>query len=117
MRLQEDLLKYILYQTTYNVITTSLKRKGQAIREHLDPQQGTAEEAMSYADFEKLGQYYIMRNSLPDAQNRATALHLYATTGRGDEARELRLPDVLPPRASEAIGTCSHMHLHKKACQ
>ena len=102
--LQAKLLDYTEYKAAYDVVMHACDRKGKEILAHLDPQHGTTEDLMAYAELEILAQHYLSSTKLSAAQDHAIVLHLYATTGRGDEARSLRLADLLPPRPLDPIG-------------
>lgn len=105
--LQAFLLDYPAYRAAYDIAFHDTDRKGKAFAAHLDPQHGTTEDGMKMSDLISIVRHYIAQQSLLSAQHRAIVLYLFATTGRGDEARSLRLADILPPRPIEAIGTCS----------
>ena len=106
--LQASLLDYASYKAQYDIGYHALNRKGKELLEHVDPQQGTSEEVMTYSDFEKINAHWLAQTSLSATQDRAIGTHLFATTGRGDEARSLRFADLLPPRPIEAIGIGLH---------
>ena len=67
---------------------------------------------LNYPQFERLGDYYMRQSSLPATVARAGGLLLYAMTGRGDEARSIRLADILLPCPLPCISeppSCVHL--------
>ena len=104
-----SLIDYLDYKKFYKAILTRLKPKDGHIPEHIDPQQGASSSDFTFKDYDMLCQHYASEICKPGyklslVREYVSSVLLFALTGRGDEARAIRLAHVLPARLVDSIG-------------
>lgn len=98
----------LMYNQTYkDVVQTTKSRlaaKGQRAGGHVDPQNCTAEDTLTFLQYVTLQKPLQKSPKLQEARDRSIFAFLYASVGRADEGRMIFLADMVSPRRMNCIG-------------
>lgn len=100
----KTLMEHSTYKAKYETIIACLVGKGVRMGGFKDPQDNTAEDTYSAAQWLQLNEHLMNMGTKEATRDQAMGLLAHAGVGRSDDVRNVFLPDLVKPRRLGAVG-------------